>query len=145
MRNRRTDALFVLEKNPSGVPRQWGTGDKEYERRISKSIGAFSICDFTNILNARSHCSWYWISLPCEILKKKFSLASSIVFNFCRVTGSKKFAFYVHVSSVSVWMCSLESFQAHQPEKCLFLFLLKQELQMQGNIIFPCPLSFMDL
>ena len=34
------------------------------------------------------------------------------------------------------WMCFSESFQAHQPKECLFLFLLKQEPQMQGIIIF---------
>ena len=43
---------------------------------------------------------------------------------------------HVPVSSVSVWMCSLEPFQTHQPEDYLCLFLLKQEPQMQGNIIF---------
>ena len=34
------------------------------------------------------------------------------------------------------WMCFLESFQAHQPKECLFLFLLKQEPRMQSIIIF---------
>ena len=65
-------------------------------------------------------------------------MTSSTVFNFCRVTGSKKFlmSMFMSMSHVKHWMCFSESFQAHQPKECLFLFLLKQEPQMQGIIIF---------
>ena len=103
------------------VPRQWGAGDNEYERRTLKSIGAFSIYDFTNRLNARSRCFWYWISLPCEFVKETVLLSSCIVFNFCRVTGSKKM-FLMSMFQAFLYECFLQSFSKLISAKNVFSY-----------------------
>lgn len=50
------EALLVLEKKPSGVPRLGGTGIRENFMSSSKSSGSSRLCDLTRRRNARLLC-----------------------------------------------------------------------------------------
>ena len=152
--------LICLGKKFIRSLRQWGTGYNKYERRTSKSTGAFSICNFTNSvisdftnsvisdfansLNARSRFSWYWLSMPCDIVKETVLLTSPIALKFCRVTRSKKYFwclcfkhFYMNVY--------FRVFPNSSAWRMYFSISSETGAQMRGNIIFLCPLSSTDL
>ena len=84
------EALLVFAKNSFGVPRQWGTGAKDYVRSSCRSREFPWTCDFTKSVNARSLCFWNCTSFPCEVVSFAFLLAASIVLNHSLFRGPKK-------------------------------------------------------
>ena len=85
-------ALFVFVKNPSVILRQHGTRVKEY--LISSSKWADNI-------NAKSLCSLYCITLPCEVVSFSALFVNSIVFSFSFLIGSNKSSFESQVMNLS--------------------------------------------